>query len=95
MLCRIPYTLIRSDRKTIAIELTRQGEVVVRCPRRMTKLSVNRFVASREDWITAHLEKIAAIPTPDVSGQISTHNTDTTAHSDIRAAMPTIILKNW
>lgn len=29
-------------------------------------------------------DKIAAIPTPDVSGQIGTHNTSTTAHSDIR-----------
>lgn len=28
--------------------------------------------------------KIAAIPTPDVSGQIDTHNTSTTAHNDIR-----------
>lgn len=28
--------------------------------------------------------KIATIPTPDVSGQISTHNTSTTAHPDIR-----------
>ena len=30
--------------------------------------------------------KIAAIPTPDVSGQIGTHNTDGAAHSDIRTA---------
>ncbi len=28
--------------------------------------------------------QIAAIPTPDVSGQISAHNTNTAAHSDIR-----------
>ena len=28
---------------------------------------------------------IAAIPTPDVSGQISTHNSSTSAHADIRA----------
>ena len=28
--------------------------------------------------------KIAAIPTPDISGQISTHNTNTEAHNDIR-----------
>lgn len=40
-------------------------------------------------------QKIAAIPTPDVSGQISEHNTDPAAHSDIREAMPTILLKNW
>ena len=31
--------------------------------------------------------KIAAIPTPDVSGQINAHNTDTEAHSDIRTAL--------
>lgn len=30
---------------------------------------------------------IAAIPAPDVSGQISTHNTDTAAHADIRTAV--------
>lgn len=28
--------------------------------------------------------KISGIPTPDVSGQISTHNSDTTAHNDVR-----------
>ena len=27
------------------------------------------------------------IPTPDVSGQISTHNSDTSAHSDIRTSI--------
>lgn len=30
---------------------------------------------------------IEAIPAPDVSGQISVHNTDTAAHADIRQAM--------
>ena len=29
-------------------------------------------------------QKIAAIPTPDVSGQIGSHNTDTASHNDIR-----------
>ena len=29
-------------------------------------------------------DKISAIPTPDVSGQINTHNTSTTSHNDIR-----------
>lgn len=32
-------------------------------------------------------QKIAAIPTPDVSGQINTHNTNTSAHADIRGAI--------
>lgn len=33
--------------------------------------------------------KIAAIPAPDVSGQIATHNSSSSAHSDIRGAIPT------
>ena len=32
-------------------------------------------------------EKIASIPTPDVSGQINGHNTSNSAHSDIREAI--------
>lgn len=32
-------------------------------------------------------EKIEAIPTPDVSGQINTHDIDPNAHADIRAAI--------
>lgn len=31
--------------------------------------------------------KLAALPTPDVSGQINTHNTSSSAHSDIRTAV--------
>ena len=34
-------------------------------------------------------QAIAAIPTPDVSGQINTHNTSGEAHSDIRQAIDT------
>ena len=33
--------------------------------------------------------KIAAIPAPDISGQIAAHNSSTTSHSDIRSAIPT------
>ncbi len=34
--------------------------------------------------------QIATIPTPDVSGQIDTHNSDATAHTDIRASIPAV-----
>ena len=37
-----------------------------------------------EDYVDT---QIAAIPTPDVSGQINTHNTNTSAHADIRQAI--------
>ena len=32
-------------------------------------------------------QKISEIPTPDVSGQIGTHNSDSSAHSDIRSSI--------
>ena len=37
----------------------------------------------------ARKSDLDAIPTPDVSGQINTHNTDSSAHSDIRSSITT------
>lgn len=47
---------------------------------------VDSGVQSAKDYTD---KKIAAIPTPDVSGQIAVHNGDTSAHPDIRALIPT------
>ncbi len=48
--------IIRSDRKTISIEIKGDGEVVVRAPRRMSHDDVMKFVASKSDWIEKHIE---------------------------------------
>ena len=45
------YTLIRSDRKTLALEIARDGRLIVRAPRRMPQGTIDRFVAGRADWI--------------------------------------------
>ena len=58
----IPYTLVRSCRKTISIMIKPTGEVEVRCPRRCSKREINTFVASKEAWIRKHLKTIAARP---------------------------------
>ena len=58
----IPYTLVRSSRKTISIMIKPTGEVEVRCPRRCSKREINTFVASKEAWIRKHLKTIAARP---------------------------------
>jgi len=58
----ISYTLIRSSRKTISIQIKPSGEVEVRCPKRCSKRDVDAFVISREAWIRKHLEAIAAKP---------------------------------
>ena len=53
----IPYTLIRSGRRTLSVEVTREGQVVVRAPMRCSHTTVERFVAQHQDWIEKHLEK--------------------------------------
>ena len=51
------YTLIRSSRRTMALEITRDGRLLVRAPQRAPQAVIDRFVASHTDWIAAHLEK--------------------------------------
>ena len=49
------YELVRSARRTIAVEI-RAGRVIVRAPLRMSKAEIERFVASKADWIDKNLE---------------------------------------
>ena len=51
------YEIIRSDRRTVALEVTRDGRVLVRAPRRMSEKEIERFVASHEEWLQKALEK--------------------------------------
>ena len=53
------YTLIRSRRKTVAIQITPAGEVLLRCPNRMSKKDAEAFLESKRGWIEAHLAKMA------------------------------------
>lgn len=52
------YRIIRSARKTIAIQITPAGEVLVRCPNRMRGADVRSFVESKADWIERHLARL-------------------------------------
>ena len=56
----IPYRMIRSARKTLSIQITPSGEVIVRCPSRMAKREAEAFLESKRPWIEGHLEKVAA-----------------------------------
>lgn len=56
------YTILRSSRKSLSIQITPEGNVVVRCPNRMPRWEIRRFVDSKHDWIEAHLQKIAERP---------------------------------
>ncbi|MBQ6353891.1 MAG: M48 family metallopeptidase [Lachnospiraceae bacterium] len=49
------YQLIRSKRKTIAIQVTRDGKVVVRAPLFSTDRQIAKFIEEHEDWVTEKL----------------------------------------
>lgn len=51
----IPYQVIRSERKTVSIQITPAGAVVVRCPRRMRGSEIRKIVEERREWITSKL----------------------------------------
>ena len=52
------YTILRSARKTVAIQILPDGRVVVRCPSRMPKREVEAFVASKRGWLESHLNRL-------------------------------------
>lgn len=62
------YTLIRSKRRTLSMEITSDLTVLVRAPLRCGKGEIDRFVQRHEDWIEYHMEKqrqrLAAHPEP-------------------------------
>ena len=51
------YELIRSRRRTLALEITRDCRVLVRSPLRMSQSRIDAFVDSHADWIAHHLEQ--------------------------------------
>lgn len=51
------YNVIRSKRKTIAIEINRTGEVIIRVPYRMPNYAIKDFIKQKQDWIDKHIEK--------------------------------------
>lgn len=49
--------LIRSNRRTISLEITPSGQVLVRAPRHISKVEIQRFVEGKSSWLAKHLQK--------------------------------------
>ena len=58
------YQIIRSSRKTISLQITPDGKLVVRCPNRMKTADVQAFVESKRSWIEKHLQKSKDLSQP-------------------------------
>ena len=49
------YSIVKSNRKSIAIQIQPEGNVIVRAPKRMRMEEIKRFVESKAEWIEKHL----------------------------------------
>lgn len=52
------YELIRSKRKTLAVQIKPDGSVIVRAPLRYPQREIDRFLREKADWIRIHREKM-------------------------------------
>lgn len=53
------YRLIRSKRRTISVEITKDLSVLVRAPKRMPLYEIDRFVENSSKWIDRHIAKMS------------------------------------
>ncbi|MDO5445465.1 MAG: M48 family metallopeptidase [Eubacteriales bacterium] len=52
------YKIIKSRRRTYALQISPEGEITVRAPLFATSGSIRRFVSSHSAWISSHLQKL-------------------------------------
>ena len=52
------YKVIRSKRKTISVEIRSGGDITVRAPLRMKDADIERFVASKSEWLKKHISAV-------------------------------------
>ena len=57
--------ILRSDRRTLSLEIKDQNTVLARAPRRMSQERIRRFVEEHRGWIEERLARLAAAPTPE------------------------------
>ena len=51
------YELLRSKRKTLALEITADCRVLVRAPLRLSQKRIDQFVADHAGWVETHLAR--------------------------------------
>ena len=62
---RPPYTLIRSSRRSMALEIRPGGVVLVRVPKGVSDRAARIFVAGYRDRVMESVERMKALPRAD------------------------------
>lgn len=55
------YTLIRSSRRTLAIQIDKASRLIVRAPRLYPVYLIENFIESKKSWIQKHKQRIDEI----------------------------------
>lgn len=55
----LEYTLIRSSRKTLALNIDREGRLIVRAPYCLSVEKIEQFIAEKADWIEKHTAAVS------------------------------------
>jgi len=58
------FLLIRSSRRTLAMEIQPDATLVVRAPKRLPLKEIQRFIASHDDWINRKRAQATSRPQP-------------------------------
>ncbi len=61
------YRVIRSARKTMALEITASGEILVRAPQAAKDSEIAAFAEEHRGWVEAHLPKVLARRRPPLT----------------------------
>lgn len=51
------YQVIYSKRKSVAIEIDRGGKLLIRCPRGTSRITIERLLREKENWIIKHINR--------------------------------------
>ncbi len=65
----LEYTLMRTDRRTVAIRILADGTVEVRAPRRLSKKAIENFIFEKKDWIEKHRQEILSRKPEDIQSR--------------------------
>ena len=52
----LDYEVIYSGRKTLAVTVTADGQVIVRAPERLPKGEIRKFIEEKQGWIRHHMK---------------------------------------
>jgi predicted metal-dependent hydrolase len=58
MSTQLNVRIIRSDRRTIALQITPEGEILLRAPRRCSEAQLRRIVEEKRPWLEKHLAQV-------------------------------------